>query len=215
MVHGESILLCNPWLMGNYTVVQPMTDGNPYHCTTHDPWGIHIIVQPMPHGVAIPLHNPRPMGKPYCYAIHDPWDPHTVAQPMTHGGSIPFCNPWPMGQQYHCTTHDPWESHTIAQPMPHGAAILLHNPCGMGYQYHCMLHAPWIIQCYWFPMGHGLCNVLHNVVWSMTHGEKITEGAHWTTYWSTQGLPNAMRHLPKYPIPCVDSSQSRQSQLQH
>ena len=46
MAHGVHVLLYNLCVMGHK------------YCTTHGPWGTSIVVQPMSHGVGVPLYNP-------------------------------------------------------------------------------------------------------------------------------------------------------------
>ena len=159
--------LYNPWVMGYM-----------YHCMIHGPWGMYTVVWPMTHGVLIPtqpLYNPWPVGYAYCCTIHDPWSmgypcylSHCMV--MTHGVNVPLYNPWGMGIIYprFGQSYDPWY---MAQ----------HHP----YTY-CTIHHPWttdfpsIMGCRAFSssMGHGSYRALYSDVWTMTHGEKVAEGAH-------------------------------------
>jgi hypothetical protein len=140
MVHGICISsepLHNSWAMEQI-----------YCCTMHESWGKHPIVQPMRHGVGVPLHH--------C-TIHDAWGRYTIVQSMMHGECVPqvwLCNPWCMGKGLpihivqpithgkliphppwvvqhivqHCMAHDPWGRHTVVQPMVHGVDMPLYNP---------------------------------------------------------------------------------------
>ena len=136
-------LLYNPWTMGWKC-----------HCTTHGPRSGHSVVQPMNHGVDVPLYNPWTMGYKYypgCCIIHGLWGRYIIVQPMGHGVCILLYNPWSMVRGYphtHCTTHYPWT-----------------------------INFPWVMGCTMFssPMVHGLYNALYNVASPMYHGEKVAE----------------------------------------
>ena len=118
-------LLYNPWTMGWKC-----------HCTTHGPWSGHSVVQPMNHGVDVPLYNPWTMGYKYypgCCIIHGLWGRYIIVEPMGHGVCILLYNPWSMVRGYphtHCTTlHAPCTMRNchIVSPMYHGKKVA--EPC--------------------------------------------------------------------------------------
>ena len=99
----------------------------------------------------------RPMthGEMVCRTLHDPWRVNildTIVRSMTHGEGPPrpIVRPMTHGK---LIPHAPW---VVRHPHPHGSWVVRH---GVRWR---MAHDPWSFV---------------TIVYSMTHGETVTEGA--------------------------------------